>query len=320
MLILLVGVVAEQIRVDGRVMDIFPRPGAAQGIFFEYLRYDNPMSVDFRDRVMDGLPFLLGPLAQVKGVTSLPPMPPKQVQQSGPEGILKAVGGLADRVTSHAGQLTDWVQNAADETSSNVGNAMRAAGDAARTVSQGVDRRREQLWHQITSLHEHGANFLSNRVPPLRDGVSSAWNHVVRRRRKGEEKRKKRSAPRGNVFHSTGTKWFGQGNDPAPHGGVTTVFFTRQVFLYLVHLYLLLLLIVSFPGAHQTISVVRRGKKLTGSDTESEASTESSFEGGEVGAEREFGSNMRAPHPDSLESSFRKDEREKMTKALSYCL
>ena len=39
-----------------------------------------------------------------------------------------------------------------------------------------------------------------------------------------------------------------------------------------------------------------------------------------MGAEREFGSKMRAPHPDSLESSFRKDEREKMTKALSYCL
>jgi hypothetical protein len=45
-----------------------PRSDIAKGIFFEYLRIDDPMSTEFRDHVVDGFPFLLSPLSQVKGI------------------------------------------------------------------------------------------------------------------------------------------------------------------------------------------------------------------------------------------------------------
>ena len=53
-------------------MDIFPRPDVAEGIFYEYLRYDAPISLDFRDHVVDGIPFLLAPLALVRNFPTVP--------------------------------------------------------------------------------------------------------------------------------------------------------------------------------------------------------------------------------------------------------
>ena len=56
-----------QVRLNRRLMDRFPRADIAEGIFYEYLRYDDPISPELRERVVDGFPFLLAPLAQVKG-------------------------------------------------------------------------------------------------------------------------------------------------------------------------------------------------------------------------------------------------------------
>ena len=49
-------------------MEVFQRPDIAEGIFYEYFRVDDPMSTELLERVVDGFPFLLAPLAQVKGV------------------------------------------------------------------------------------------------------------------------------------------------------------------------------------------------------------------------------------------------------------
>merc|ERR1719401_799574 len=43
-----------EIRIDGRLMDSFPRPDIASGIFYEYLRDSNPMSPDARMHFTDG--------------------------------------------------------------------------------------------------------------------------------------------------------------------------------------------------------------------------------------------------------------------------
>merc|ERR1719401_1041480 len=63
-----------EIRLDGRIMDVFPRPDIAKGLFSEYLN-ENPISVDAKARFADGFPFLLAPLAQVKGMSSAVPPP-----------------------------------------------------------------------------------------------------------------------------------------------------------------------------------------------------------------------------------------------------
>jgi len=58
-----------EVRVDGRLMDKFAIPGLASGIFYEYLRKDDPMSMDALLNFANGFPFLLAPLAQVKGAS-----------------------------------------------------------------------------------------------------------------------------------------------------------------------------------------------------------------------------------------------------------
>ena len=59
---------ANQLRLDGRLLESFSSPGMGKGIFFEYLRGDDPISFDARDHFVDGFPFLLAPLAQVKDI------------------------------------------------------------------------------------------------------------------------------------------------------------------------------------------------------------------------------------------------------------
>jgi len=56
-----------ELRMNRRYIDSFPSD-IAEGIFYEYLRVDDPMSVEARLNFATGFPFLLAPLAQVKGV------------------------------------------------------------------------------------------------------------------------------------------------------------------------------------------------------------------------------------------------------------
>jgi len=56
-----------ELRMNRRFIDSFPAE-IAQGIFYEYLRIDDPMSDEARLNFATGFPFLLAPLAQVKGV------------------------------------------------------------------------------------------------------------------------------------------------------------------------------------------------------------------------------------------------------------
>ena len=54
-----------ELRIDGRIMDKFSGNDAALGrsILYEYLRGDDSMSQDARDRFTDGFLFLIAPLA-----------------------------------------------------------------------------------------------------------------------------------------------------------------------------------------------------------------------------------------------------------------
>jgi len=293
-------------------MDVFPIPDVAPGIFFEYLRTDDPISPDFIEHVVDGFPFLLAPLAQVKGVSGSMPqhhqLPPAK-EPDGGHGVINAVGSLVDRLSSHAGDVGVWLHENANDAASHITNLARVVGESARSVGHGLDRKRDQLRSQMSSIPEHGIKFLSNRVPMLLEGVSD----VLRRRRRRRKSRKMRLAPRGKVFRSTGAKWFGESNDvmlPDGNGSMVhpTERLTRSIFLCLVHLYLLLLLIVSLPGSHYTKLVVRREKKLVSSDTDSEISSESSDDGRELSPTQDVDQSGKLPPEGN------------MTKSLSYYL
>lgn len=249
-------------------MDSFPRPDVARGIFYEYLRTDDPISPDFTNRVVEGFPFLLGPLAQVKG------MPAAMQSNDTPKqerGIIKAVGNFADSMSNHAGEFAGWVHNGATGAVGNVANAAKSLGSTANSVKEGLERRRDQLWSQVSTLPENGMNFLQRKMQPSRrvDELSASEMQMKRRTVVG---------PRGRVFRSSVSHWFdgseeiGEQLENARFQGS---FFSNLIFVYLVHLYLLLLLIVSLPGTHQTKLVLRRPKVMDESMAD-DLSTESS--------------------------------------------
>lgn len=269
-----------EIRLDGRLMDIFPRPDVAEGIFFEYLRYDDPISPDLKIRAVDGFPFLLAPLAQVKGVhmDMVHPTPTMEGKKD-EKGFLKAMGSFTGMLSSQAGDFSDWIQHGATGVASHVGSAAKLVGDSARGVGEEMDRRRVQVWSQMTALPEAGVNFITSRRFSHRRAVSTVPSEEEDFRAKfTTELPQMKSAPRGRVFRFPATRWFGEEEklpdeiEPMIHPTMTA---TRNVCLTMVHLYLLLLLIVSFPGTQSTrtrLVVVKRAKKKEfTSDTDSES-------------------------------------------------
>lgn len=248
-------------------MDIFPRPDIAAGIFYEYLRDDDPISPDFLNTVVDGFPFLLAPLAQVKGV-SLPSSLSEVRHEE--RGFFKTVGGIADMISSQTENFSEWLHDSANAMASIASNAVQSTGDTARSIGEEMDRKREILWRQMTSFPESSFHFLASRIQPHRRAMSTkpSWMRDIGGKpgiELDDKKPRTPGAPRGRVFRSPLTQWLGESQEaplpdeigPKIH---PTMNLTRKVFLAMVHLYLLLLLIVSLPGSPNTRTklVVRR--------------------------------------------------------------
>eukprot|EP00545_Synedropsis_sp_CCMP1620_P009614 CAMPEP_0119027512 /NCGR_PEP_ID=MMETSP1176-20130426/37210_1 /TAXON_ID=265551 /ORGANISM="Synedropsis recta cf, Strain CCMP1620" /LENGTH=380 /DNA_ID=CAMNT_0006983441 /DNA_START=35 /DNA_END=1173 /DNA_ORIENTATION=+ len=268
-----------EIRLDGRVMDIFPRPDVARGIFYEYLRTDDPISPGFTEKVVDGFPFLLGPLAQVKGMPQAIQMN-HAVHHEKNFGIGKAVGNFADMMGSHAGEFAGWVHQGA----SGAGNAAKSIGASAKSVGYGLDRRRDQLWNQVS---ENGKHFIQRRLSRggRQDELAASISHYMKRHRRGGESQTKRyGGPRGRVFRSSVNQWLGSEDDAddivSTVANPQNTYYGRLIFLYMSHLYLLLLLIVSLPGTHHTKKqfVRRSSKKFTSDSYPDDASVDASTE------------------------------------------
>jgi hypothetical protein len=260
-------------RVDGRIMDIFARPDVAHGIFYEYLRYDAPISLDFREHAVDGFPFLLAPIAQVRkfSTTAIPTPPPPQVVSKGM--FAKAVDHVTEIVTCHAGELAEWVHGNANGAASNVANAVKTMADSARGMAEEMDRRRDHLWTQVSSMPEHGKWFLSQKVSRYPDALAASVTHWLRR------KKNPNHAVSAHLWTSDPRTFFRPPASTVPANELPVIQATgslgQQFFVWMVHLYLLLLLIVSLPGSHSTKLVTRRLCKIP-SDMESDASTTSS--------------------------------------------
>lgn len=234
-----------EVRLDGRLMDSFPRPEIAKGIFYEYLRTDDPMSFDYLDRAVDGFPFLLGPLERVKDVGTH--LTPKR-QNMGSTGASASASNNKDTNSNSFAFGTNLKQHWTSFTD-NVGGVAGALGDNARNLGGDIEHKREQLWKGILSLPQ---NMVSQReryaLIILGDEKADEKSKVVRKNR----------APRGRAFKYPFSRWLGEdyqaSDEIGPMHLPPTGNTTRKVFVALVHLYLLLLLIVSFPGSYQTRS------------------------------------------------------------------
>ncbi len=174
----------------------------ARGIFYEYLRADDPMSMDARNHFVDGFPFLLAPLAQVRGITSAT----HAQQQQGSE-TLSTSNLLPAKVSSSLSHLS------------------YRQGDTTHKVPTAM----EENVQGVVAANQR------KETPSLRGGVSSS-----------------------TISSGVNTLLY----DIVDENSViqySTMNFTHKLFSATVHLYLMLLLIVSLPGTGST-RVVNKNK------------------------------------------------------------
>lgn len=257
-------------------MDIFPRPDIASGIFFDYLRDDDPISVDFVNNVVEGFPFLLAPLSQVKGVSSGNMASPISEGRQEQRAFVRALGSFTGLVTSRTEDLSEWLHDNANAVAKGMASVAQSAGDTARNFGEEMDRRREQVMRQA----ESSFHFVASRIHPGRRAMAAmpSWMKDLGSKvlddeftsEEDEKKRRRKPAPRGRAFGSPLTRWLGEESleatlpdeiGPMIH---PTMNLTRKVFLALVHLYLMLLLIVSMPGTNTRTKLVVRRKQRGG--------------------------------------------------------
>ena len=229
-----------QVRLNGELMETFPRPDIAEGILFEYLRYDDPISPEFRDNVVQGFPFLLAPLAQVKGA-QVPKSKPTSTSPSLPPH--KALWQFLEN--SQAGFM-EWAseapQAALEALSQPLSAATHTVEQGAHHLLQEANRKRLSLIQQIQGLPQSVRAVLTSTSP------STVVNDTLLL--EVEEDPATGRLARLLLDHA-------YPDEIGPP--VREVHPQSQIYLLLVHLYLLLLLIVSFPNSY-SIKLTRRKK------------------------------------------------------------
>jgi len=247
-----------EVRLDGRTMDIFPRPDIARGIFSEYLN-DNPISVDAKAHFADGFPFLLAPLAQVKGMSSAVPQTHESTKEEQSSSSHNPMHRLVDvamhsmgAMNSQAHTLSKWMQDGAVEISS---SALGSAMGVARDLSEGLDRQRLELFENAFALQKEGMEMLTSlmKLSAEEGGVALA---IV-------DQAMPTLSPFSNGYDTYNEDvGFKAPPEILPDEiGVKiepTMNFTHRLFFTTVHVYLLLLFVVSIPGSNNTRLVVKR--------------------------------------------------------------
>jgi hypothetical protein len=250
-------------------MDSFARPDIAEGIFYEYLRQDDPISTELRDRVVDGFPFLLAPLARAKDFHS-PNSPPKPPELGNP--LFRVFTGATESATANAMALAGMMQHNAFAMAGHAVSAAHSFGDVAHSVGSEMDRRRGLLVKHAILLPDtvmKHAILLPDTVMHLvsrdKDPIQTVTDWVSGNATPEDLEEPLTRVSRGRVFGYPLSRWFSDTyhapDEIGPMKIRPTMTMRRKIFWGLVHLYLLLLLIVSFPGTYTTrtkLVVVRR--------------------------------------------------------------
>jgi len=229
-----------EIRLDGRLMDRFAEPDLARGIFYEYMRGDDPMSIEARDNFAKGFPYLLAPLAHVKGMQPLSNNGKKKANNNNISNENPPV-------------VLQWLQENAQSFFSNVTYMAKSTWDAAsKGVAEDVDRKRGEIWDAISSIPQQAIGFLADRF----------IRHDQRRQEKGPFTVVPLQYFAGDCANSSGDELLMLQKPPTEQKKSFQNLLTRLFFFAMVHLYLLLLVVVSVTGSYaiQTkVVVLKKG-------------------------------------------------------------
>lgn len=229
-------------------MAAFERPDIAEGIFYEYLRYDDPISPEFRDRVVDGFPFLLGPLS--RGLHSSTKTSSSQSKTpTGPgSGFFHALALFVDSCRSQTAEVIGHAGRSVRDAADHTGHAARSMGEAAVEVGRELDRRRDLLVKHTVAFSQTTGKVLMRDEDTLQ--ALSRWIS-------GEREKLEVEQDLSSVVL--------QDDPPMPRflkiayyapdeiGPLQFQSSINRCVLALVHFYLLLLFIVSFPGSQYRI-------------------------------------------------------------------
>ena len=250
-------------------MESFPRPDIAQGILFEYLRLDDPISPEFIDNVVKGFPFLLAPLAQVKGV-QVPQSKPNTTPTSLPPH--KAVWHMIENAQAGFAEWASGAPQAALEAASHhVAAAGRFVEQGTQNMLQEAKRRRQMLVQQVQGLPGslQGLPASLQGLPGSLQALPGSLRSIL-------------TNSRSAAVVVNDTLLLDPSLEEDPNTGrlarllldnlyldeigppVRQIHPQRQIYLLLVHLYLLLLLIVSFPASYSTKLIRRKKSNLKG--------------------------------------------------------
>jgi len=333
-----------EVRLDGRTMDSFPQPDLASGIFYEYLRFDDPISPAARENFSDGFPFLLAPLAQVRGVSSFAGNDVGAGEEAATTSGTNFYWEYVNAVSNQAVHTISRVQDEVGGTLSRVASASRAFGDNVKNASEEINRQRLQsvnfVLTKIPFLPEKWRGDSNRRSTDENDQQSrNEWASTNSRNRCYrnllDDGISCRSALRGHFNAQQNideeNPYMFSGGRLSDEIGVTirpTVNFTHRLFFATVHLYLMLLLIVSLPGSHSTRLVVRHTHNIQGARSDEEdycfpKSPERKRPGGlEVSVQLTLGKDTTSLRREgarhNTQSLSNEPELPKMKKSLSY--
>lgn len=223
-------------------MESFPRPDIAKGILFEYLRYDDPISPEFRENVVQGFPFLLAPLAQIKGV-HMPQSSPSTTSTSVP--LQKVLWQMFENVQASAvGWATGVSQAASEAASHQVAAVGRFVEQGTQNFFKEVNKKRLLMLNQVQGMPAYVQTMISSNPTPA---------VVVNDTLMLEPLEDDPNA--GRLIRLLLDQIYPDEIGPPVRERHTP----SHLYLVLVHLYLLLLLIVSFPASYTT-KLIRRKK------------------------------------------------------------
>lgn len=332
-------------------MDTFTDPIMGKGIFHEYLRGDDPMSMDAREHFADGFPFLLAPLAQVKGVSSSVPRQ-KSTSKTKKSKERRApflnVGKLAEDiisgVSSGANSFSTFVQGNINGGITNVGNTLDALSRSTQNLGAEIDRIRGQMMNQlspgqfmshfspdqiknsISTFQDQSIGVLASRFPFLRKHIKSK---EVISEKNGKEIEPKSLKRKRDIFRHHLAKMLDEISSKRPLSdeiGVIiepTMSSTHMLFLYMVHFYLVLLLIVSVPDFHRNRLVKMRRSSVSTVDSDSdheERLTELEAIGCEIHCWDRIEDNKDDEVPEFVVETDEKIRKSNLKKSLSYYL
>lgn len=234
-----------EIRLNGRIMDIFPRSDIAKGIFSEYLN-DNPISLDAKAHFADGFPFLLAPLAQVKGMSSAVPNqshePTKKLKSPSSHNpmhrLMDAAVHSVGAMNTQAHTLSKWMQ------------------DGVAGLSEELHRQQMELLEGAVALQKEGMGMLTSliKLSSEEDGLAlTIVNQAMPRASQISDGFRIYDRDAGLKVSSPEIIPDEIGIKIEP-----TMNFTHRLFFTTVHVYLLLLFVVSLQGSHSSRLVVKR--------------------------------------------------------------